>query len=69
VTAYSDWWPVTLPLLILAIAAAFGAGVWLCALTVKYRDFRCVPFIVQFGCTSRRSGSALDSSDRRSSIP
>jgi lipopolysaccharide transport system permease protein len=46
-----DWRLVTLPLfMILAIAAAFGAGVWLCALTVKYRDFRyVVPFIVQFG--------------------
>jgi lipopolysaccharide transport system permease protein len=46
-----DWRLVTLPLfMIVAIAGAFGAGVWLCALTVKYRDFRyVVPFIVQFG--------------------
>jgi lipopolysaccharide transport system permease protein len=30
--------------------AALGAGLWLCALTVKYRDFRfVVPFVVQFG--------------------
>ncbi|MCX6922957.1 MAG: ABC transporter permease, partial [Verrucomicrobia bacterium] len=29
---------------------AFGAGLWLCALNVEYRDFRyIVPFIVQFG--------------------
>jgi len=42
---------VVLPLFIaLAFGAAFGAGLWLCALTVKYRDFRyIVPFIVQFG--------------------
>ena len=34
----------------LAFAAAFGAGLWISALTVKYRDFRfIIPFIVQFG--------------------
>jgi lipopolysaccharide transport system permease protein len=36
--------------LILAFGASFGAGLWLCALNVEYRDFRyIVPFIVQFG--------------------
>jgi lipopolysaccharide transport system permease protein len=42
---------LTLPLFIaLAFGAAFGAGLWLCALNVRYRDFRyIVPFIVQFG--------------------
>ena len=36
--------------IILAFAAAFGIGLWLCALNVEYRDFRyIVPFIVQFG--------------------
>ena len=46
-----DWRIVTLPLFILlAFAAAMGAGLWLAALNVKYRDFRyIVPFIVQFG--------------------
>jgi lipopolysaccharide transport system permease protein len=45
------WGIVTLPLFMaLAFGAAFGAGVWLCAVNVKYRDFRYViPFIVQFG--------------------
>jgi lipopolysaccharide transport system permease protein len=45
------WHVVLLPVfMILAIALAIGTGVWLCALTVKYRDFRyVVPFIVQFG--------------------
>jgi lipopolysaccharide transport system permease protein len=45
------WRLLTLPLfIVLAIGAACGAGMWLCALTVKYRDFRyVVPFIVQFG--------------------
>ena len=40
-----------LPLFIaLAFAAAFGAGLWISALMVRYRDFRfIVPFIVQFG--------------------
>jgi lipopolysaccharide transport system permease protein len=46
-----DWRLATLPLFMaLAFGAAFGAGLWLCALNVKYRDFRyIVPFIVQFG--------------------
>lgn len=36
--------------LVLAFLASFGAGLWLSALNVKYRDFRyVVPFIVQFG--------------------
>lgn len=35
---------------ICALASAFGAGLWLCALNVKYRDVRhVVPFLVQFG--------------------
>jgi lipopolysaccharide transport system permease protein len=50
-----DFWPtwrfMTLPLLILiAMAASLGAGFWISALNVKYRDFRYViPFIVQIG--------------------
>lgn len=53
--AWYDYWPswriVTLPLFVLiAFAAALGAGTWLSALTVQYRDFRyVVPFLVQFG--------------------
>jgi lipopolysaccharide transport system permease protein len=41
----------TLPLFIMvAYAAAMGAGLWIAALNVKYRDFRIiVPFVVQFG--------------------
>ena len=40
-----------LPLFLgLAFLASFGAGLWLSALNVKYRDFRyVVPFLVQFG--------------------
>jgi lipopolysaccharide transport system permease protein len=46
-----DWRILACPLFfILAIGASFGAGLWLCALNVEYRDFRyIVPFIVQFG--------------------
>lgn len=46
-----DWRIVLLPALILvAAAAAFGAGLWIAALNVKYRDFRYLtPFIVQVG--------------------
>jgi lipopolysaccharide transport system permease protein len=36
--------------LLMALLAAFGSGLWLAALNVKYRDFRyVVPFLVQFG--------------------
>jgi lipopolysaccharide transport system permease protein len=46
-----SWRILMLPLFILiAFAAAVGAGLWLAALNVEYRDFRyIVPFIVQFG--------------------
>jgi lipopolysaccharide transport system permease protein len=42
---------VLLPFFVLlAFAAAFGAGTWISALMVRYRDFRfIVPFVVQFG--------------------
>lgn len=36
--------------LLMVLGAAFGAGLWVSALMVKYRDFRfIIPFIVQFG--------------------
>lgn len=46
-----DWHIITLPLFILiAFAAAMGAGLWIAALNVKYRDFRyIIPFVVQLG--------------------
>ena len=46
-----DWRIFTLPLFIfIAVAAAMGAGLWIAALNVKYRDFRyIIPFIMQFG--------------------
>ncbi len=46
-----SWRILVLPVFIsIACAASIGAGLWLAALTVKYRDFRfVVPFIVQLG--------------------
>ena len=46
-----DWRIITLPLFILiAFAAAMGAGLWTAALNVKYRDVRyIIPFVAQFG--------------------
>ena len=50
-----NFWPtwrlLSLPFFILiAFTASMGAGLWISALNVKYRDFRyIVPFIVQFG--------------------
>ena len=45
------WRILTLPVFIaIAFIASMGAGLWLCALNVQYRDFRyIVPFIVQLG--------------------
>lgn len=53
--AWYGCWPdarlLAMPLfLLLACAVVLGPGLWLCALNVKYRDFRyVVPFLVQFG--------------------
>ena len=48
---FPDWRILTLPLFIfIAFALAMGAGLWIAALNVKYRDFRyIIPFVVQFG--------------------
>jgi lipopolysaccharide transport system permease protein len=45
------WRLLLLPMfLVLALATAFGAGLWFAALNTKFRDFRyIVPFVVQFG--------------------
>lgn len=46
-----SWRILTLPVFVaIAFMAATGAGLWLAALNVQYRDFRyIVPFFVQFG--------------------
>jgi lipopolysaccharide transport system permease protein len=48
---WPTWYLLTLPLFtLLALIASTGAGLWLAALNVEYRDFRfIVPFMVQFG--------------------
>ena len=45
------WHWLVMPFFLLnALALAFGAGLWLTALTVKFRDFRfIVPFLLQLG--------------------
>jgi lipopolysaccharide transport system permease protein len=46
-----DWRIIFLPLfIVLTLVTAIGTGLWLTALTVKYRDFRfVVPFLLQVG--------------------
>ena len=46
-----EWRILSLPIFIfIAFAAALGAGLWMAALNVKYRDFRyIIPFVVQLG--------------------
>lgn len=46
-----DWRILFLPLfIVLSLLTAMGTGLWLTALTVKYRDFRfVVPFLLQVG--------------------
>ena len=46
-----DWRVLLLPLfIVLTMLTAIGTGLWLTALTVKYRDFRfVVPFLLQVG--------------------
>jgi lipopolysaccharide transport system permease protein len=46
-----DWRVLLLPVfIVLTLLTALGTGLWLTALTVKYRDFRfVVPFLLQIG--------------------
>lgn len=48
---FPDWHWLFLPFfLLIACAAALGAGLWFSAWNVKYRDFRyIIPYIIQFG--------------------
>ena len=57
-----SWAILTLPLfVILAFFTAMGAGLYVAALNVKYRDFRYViPFIVQFGLYISPVGFSTD---------
>jgi len=49
--AIPDWRILFLPLfMLLAIGIALGAGLWITALTVRFRDFRFItPFLLQVG--------------------
>lgn len=48
---YPGWEIVAMPLfLLLATLTALGAGLWLSAFNIRYRDFRyIIPFMLQFG--------------------
>jgi lipopolysaccharide transport system permease protein len=48
---WPTWRLLFLPaFVLLALLIALGAGLWICAMTVKYRDFRFItPFILQVG--------------------
>lgn len=48
---WPDWRVLALPLfVVLVFLVALGAGLWISALSVKYKDFRyIVPFVVQLG--------------------
>lgn len=49
--SYPNWNIVWLPVfVIITLVASLGAGIWLSALTIRYRDFQhIVPFLVQIG--------------------
>ena len=57
------WQWLILPLyVLLAMALALGAGLWLTSLTVRYRDFRyVVPFLIQVGIFVSPVGFRTDS--------
>jgi len=59
---WPTWRVLLLPASILVtLVIAFGAGLWLSALTVKYRDFRfVVPFLLQFGVFATPVGYRTD---------
>jgi lipopolysaccharide transport system permease protein len=58
-----SWHLLLLPLfVILALVIAFGAGLWITALTVRFRDFRFItPFILQIGMFVTPVGYRTDS--------
>ncbi len=56
------WRALLLPaFILLALALALGAGLWLAALTVRFRDFRIVvPFLLQIGVFATPVGYRTD---------
>ncbi len=59
---WPTWRILFMPLfMFVTLVLAFGAGLWLSALTVKYRDFRyIVPFLLQFGIFATPVGYRTD---------
>ena len=59
---WPTWRILFLPIsIVVTLVFALGAGLWLCALTVKYRDFRfLVPFLLQFGVFATPVGYRTD---------
>lgn len=57
-----SWKVIFLPAFILTVLLlAFGAGIWLAALTVRFRDFRIVvPFLLQIGVFATPVGYRTD---------
>lgn len=60
---WPSWHLLALPFFVLlALLIALGAGLWITALTVKYRDFRFItPFILQIGVFVTPVGYRTDS--------
>lgn len=59
---WPTWRILLLPVFVaVTLVIALGAGLWLSALTVKYRDFRfLVPFLLQFGVFATPVGYRTD---------
>lgn len=59
---WPTWRILVMPVfMLLTLVIALGAGLWLSALTVKYRDFRfVVPFLLQFGVFATPAGYRTD---------
>jgi lipopolysaccharide transport system permease protein len=61
-----DWRIVLLPgFILLALVIALGAGLWISALTVRFRDFRFItPFVLQIGLFATPVGYSTSSTPR-----
>ncbi len=59
---YPTWRVVFIPVfVVLALLIAFGTGLWIAALTVRYRDFRFIsPFLLQVGVFATPVGFRAD---------
>jgi lipopolysaccharide transport system permease protein len=64
--ALPDWRLLFLPaFILLALVIALGAGLWISALTVRFRDFRFItPFLLQIGLFATPVGYSTSSTPR-----